>query len=214
MNNYIKISYTSFKKDGDDMAFIGIITDFKSRNDIQKLLLNNKFIFENNVIFIKEENIDNIKNVHFDTVVINREFKKVDELNKLLENTRNIILNIDVKFDSIDLKNVNNQRDKISVDNVNSKTKLINSSKINIISQNVITYGFNSKSNITISSVTDDDVLVCVQRNIRNNNEEIEIQEIKIENRENYSIYDLIIVISMYLMYLPIRHEIDINGIK
>ena len=52
------------------MVFIGIITDSKSENDIQKLLSNNKFLSENNVIFIKEKNIDNIKNVHFDTVVI------------------------------------------------------------------------------------------------------------------------------------------------
>ena len=71
-----------------------------------KLLLNNKFLSENNVIFIKEKNIDNIKNVHFDTVVINREFKKSDELNKLLENTKNIIINIDMDFNNIDLSTI------------------------------------------------------------------------------------------------------------
>ena len=70
------------------MLLIGIITDQKSENDIKKLLDNNNFLVENNVIFIKEKNIDNIKNVHFDTVVINKEFEKMDELNKLLVNKK------------------------------------------------------------------------------------------------------------------------------
>ena len=41
----------------------------------------------------------------------------------------------------------------------------INWKELNIISANIITYGFNSKSSITISSVTDDDVLIYLQRN-------------------------------------------------
>ena len=169
------------------MLFIGIITDSKSENDIKKLLSNNKFLIENNVIFIKEKNIDNIKNVHFDTVVINKNFEKVDELNKILENAKNIVINMDVSLDNEEL---------------------------NIINSNLITYGFNSKSSITISSVTDDDVLICVQRNIYNNYGEIELQEIKLENNENYNIYDLIIVLALFLMYFPNDKRIDINGIK
>lgn len=169
------------------MLFIGIVTDSKSEKDIEKLLTNNKFLTENNVIFIKEKNIDNIKNVHFDTVVINRKFEKEDELNKLLENTKNVVINMDTNVDN---------------------------TKLNVINSNIITYGFNSKSSITISSVTDDDVLICVQRNIYNNFGEIEVQEIKIENNENYNIYDLIIVLVLFLVYLPEHDKININGIK
>ena len=169
------------------MLLIGIITDQKSENDIKKLLDNNNFLVENNVIFIKEKNIDNIKNVHFDTVVINKEIEKMDELNKLLVNAKNIIINIDTNIDNKDL---------------------------NIVNSNLITYGFNSKSSITISSVTDDDVLIYLQRNIYNNYGEIEVQEIKIENNPNYSIYDLIIVLTMFVMYVPKHETININGIK
>lgn len=169
------------------MLFIGIITDQKSENDIKRLLANNNFLTENNVIFIKEKNIDNIKNVHFDTVVINKEFAKMDELNKLLENAKNVIINMDTNIDNKEL---------------------------NIVNSNLITYGFNSKSSITISSVTDDDVLICLQRNIYNNYGEIEVQEIKIENNPNYSIYDLIIVLTLFLLYLPMKDKININGIK
>ena len=169
------------------MLFIGIITDPKSENDIKKLLDNNNFLTENNVIFIKEKNIDNIKNVHFDTVVINKEFEKMDELNRLLVNAKNIIINIDTNIDN---------------------------SNLNIVNSNLITYGFNSKSSITISSVTDDDVLIYLQRNIYNNYGEIEVQEIKMENNPNYSIYDLIIVLTLFLMYVPKDETININGIK
>lgn len=169
------------------MTFIGVITDQKSENDINRLLGNNNFFIENNVIFIKEKNIDNIKNVHFDTVVINRRFEKSDELNKLLENTKNVIVNMDTNIDNKEL---------------------------NIVNSNLITYGFNSKSSITISSVTDDDVLIYLQRNIYNNYGEIEVQEIKIENNPNYSIYDLIVVLTLFLMYLPKKDAININGIK
>ncbi len=169
------------------MVFIGIVTDSKSERDIEKLLSYNKFLTENNVIFIKNKNIDNIKNVHFDTVIINSEFEKVDELNKILQNAKNVIINMDINAKYEDL---------------------------NITNSNLITYGFNSKSSITISSVTDDDVLICVQRNIYNNYGEIELQEIKLDNSENYSIYDLIIVVVLFLMYLPNYEEININGIK
>ena len=169
------------------MKFIGIITDSKSENNIKRLLSNNKFLVEDNVIFIREKNIDNIKNVHFDTVIINNEFERVDELNKVLQNTKNIIINMDMVVKCEDL---------------------------NITNSNLITYGFNSKSSITISSVTDDEVLICVQRNIYNNYGEIELQEIKLENNENYSIYDLIMVLVLFIIYVPNYDKININGIK
>ena len=53
-----------------------------------------------------------------------------------------------------------------------------------------------------------------MQRNIYNNYGEIEVQEIKLENNENYNIYDLIVVLVMFLMYLPAQEVININGIK
>ena len=111
----------------------------------------------------------------------------MDELNRLLENAKNVIINMDTNIDNEEL---------------------------NIVNSNLITYGFNSKSSITISSVTDDDVLIYLQRNICNNHEEIEVQEIKIENNPNYSIYDLIIVLTLFLLYLPKKSKININGIK
>ncbi len=169
------------------MAFIGIITDQKSESNIQKLLSNNKFLEKNNVIFIKEKNINNIRNVHFDTVIINKEFERINVLNKLLYHAKNISVNVDSN---------------------------IREEELNIKDSNLITYGFNSKSSITISSVTDDDVLICVQRNIYNNFGEIELQEIKLENNRNYSIYDLMVVLVIFLIYTPNYDRIKMNDKK
>ncbi len=169
------------------MVFIGIVTDSRSESNIKKLLYNNNILNENNVIFIKEKNIDNIKNVYFDTIIINREFAKMDELNKVLANAKNVVVNMDI----------------------NIEYKLLN-----VIDANLVTFGFNSKSSITISSVTDEDVLICVQRNIYNNFGEIEPQEIRLENNKSYSIYDLIILLAMFLIYMPNYDKIHINGIK
>ena len=169
------------------MVFVGIVTDSKSENNILELLKNNNSLSNNSVIFIKETNIDNIKNVHFDTVIINREFKKMDKLNIILNNAKNVVINMDSD---------------------------INCKDLNIVNSNLITYGFNSKSSITISSVTDDDVLICIQRNINSNYGEIELQEIKMENNESYSIYDMIAVLILFLMYFPNIDEIHIKSIK
>lgn len=168
------------------MVFIGIITDSKSKDNIYNLLKHNKILKENIVIFINEANIDNIKNVHFNTIVINSKFSKIDELNALLSNTKNIIVNVD---EEIELN------------------------ELNLFNLNLITYGFNSKSSVTISSITDDEILICIQRNLCFNSKTIEVQEVKIEN-SSHNIYDLIVALILFLMYSSTLDIIHINSIK
>lgn len=165
------------------MIFIGIVTDSKSEESIISLLENNKILKNNKVIFIKESNIDNIKNIYFDTIIINENFKNMSKLILLLEHAKNIIVNID---------------EKILVKNI---------IKHNV---NFITYGFNSKASITISSATEDEVLICIQRNVYSSKGIIEVQEIKIEKNENCSIYDLIIVVVMFILYTSCNEKINI----
>ena len=50
---------------------------------------------------------------------------------------------------------------------------------------------------------TDEDVLICVQRNLYNKYGKIEVQEIKVEFDVQYNIYDLIILVVMFLIYVP-----------
>lgn len=59
---------------------------------------------------------------------------------------------------------------------------------------NVITFGFNHKSTVTVSSVTEDNIVICIQRTIKSiNNNELEPKEINIKNTNKYNINKYII---------------------
>ena len=169
------------------MCFIGIVTDTKSEGNLKKMLKNNNILNKNKIIFLRENNIENIKSVCFDTIVINKKFDKIYDLNQIINNCKNIIVNTDV---DIELE------------------------KINMVNTNVITYGFNSKSTITISSVLEDEILLCIQKDIKSNNGKIEMQEFKIEIEKVHNVYDLIIIATLFLMYISSKNKIHINGIK
>lgn len=138
------------------MAFIGIISDSKSEKLI-KMILEEKLGKVNNIIIINSKSVDNLKNIKFETILIannNAIIKENSEaINKIVSNTKYLIINADIELEF----------------QLDEKVEL-----------NVITFGFNPKATITASSV-EDDVLLCIQRNIRDIEENlIEQQEIKI----------------------------------
>ena len=136
------------------MPFIGIIADEKRENIIRKGLISELKLKESSVLNIKEKNIENIKNVKFETVIIDRKFKNLEMLKKILVDAKYVVINTDI------IKNLNILED---------------------LELTVITYGFNSKATITASSVTDESSLICLQRTISNiYAQKIEMQEIKI----------------------------------
>ena len=118
---------------------------------------------------------------------LNCELLEIEKLEMLIQNAKNIVLNVDDGF----------------------HINFTGGSK-----KNLITYGFNSKASITISSVTEDEALICVQRNISNKNGTIEIQEVKFENSNNYNIYDLIIFFILFILYFPCDSSDCKNVIK
>lgn len=140
------------------MAFIGIITDSKYEIGLKKILDNrlNRVNKEHTVIAINDKNIENIKNIRFETILVIdlKEVKDREEaLNELFKNSKYLAINADIEED----------------------LKMINNMKLN-----VITFGFNSKSTITTSSVEDN--LICLQRKIVNVNKEIlEPQELEVK---------------------------------
>lgn len=165
------------------MIFIGIVTNTKSENYIKKIQNNNDIFNKYHIIFIKEKSIDNIKNIKFETIIINREFNDEDSLNKLIAKSKYIIVNEDID---------------------------IAISLLNDVSSNIITYGFNSKSTITMSSLTEDSILICVQRNILSKQNEIEQQEISLSKEAETEVYDVMLLISMLLIY----NKNDIKQVK
>lgn len=155
------------------MPFIGIIADEKNEYFIKRSIISKLNIDEISVIIIREKNIDNIKNIRFETVIIDRKFKNLEVLKKILETTKYIVINTDI------IKNL------YILENLESI---------------VITYGFNSKATITASSVTDENSMICLQRTIDNiYGQKIEMQEIKIWETEDINV--LMAISAIVLIY-------------
>lgn len=157
------------------MPFIEIITSSESEVQLSNFIT--KFLVNNcETMYIKESNIGNIKNIKLDTIVINEKVNNWNILRKIANNSKNIVYNLDLN-EGIDEKMLE--------------------------FENVISYGYNSKSDITISSIEDDQILICLQNTIKNpQNLNIEQQEIKVNvDRESVDIYDIMIVIALAILY-------------
>ncbi len=152
------------------MSLIGIIA---KKKDIKEIKNNLDIVYE--VIEINNKSIENLKNIKFEQIIINKDLvlnKQEEEyIKKLINTTKYIIINAD-----INIQILNN----IEIDKP----------------LKIITYGFNSKSTISISSAKEDYIILSIQREIEKlNNEKIENQEKKIEliKGENNNIYIKII---------------------
>ena len=77
------------------MFFIGIITNQKNELYIRNALSN--FLQEENIIFINDKNISNIKNVRFETIIIDYKIDNKQELRNIISNTKYVILNSDIE---------------------------------------------------------------------------------------------------------------------
>lgn len=137
------------------MSFIGIVCDNKNENYIKQIL--NKKLQNKRIIFFTEESIENLKNIKFEIIIIMNNNKKIfskeDILKIIISKAKYLLINADEDISFVSLENIK-----------------------------LITYGFNSKSTITASSVNEEGVLLCVQRTIQDfEKKEIEPQEIYIE---------------------------------
>ena len=130
------------------MSLIGIIA---KKKDIKEIKNNLDIVYE--VIEINNKSIENLKNIKFEQIIINKDLalnKQEEEyIKKLINTTKYIIINAD-----INIQILNN----IEIDKP----------------LKIITYGFNSKSTISISSVKEDYIILSIQREIEKlNNEKI-----------------------------------------
>ncbi len=164
------------------MSFIGIIAENKDFKYIKNIILkkiNNANKFE--IININKNSINNLKNVKFETIAICSSLDKFKEnysnVKNILSNVKYLIINADEKID----KNI-----------------------LEDLEFDIITYGLNQKSTITASSISQDNVIVCLQRNIKNiNNKIIEANEfnIKSDKNGNETIYNILAYVTILLVY-------------
>lgn len=141
------------------MPFVGILSDKKNEKEFNKLLTERlqKEQIKTDIICINNNSIDNLKNVKFDTILIDKEdiSKYEEKLKNILKDANYLIINSDLMKDVNILKDLN---------------------------LSVITYGFNSKATITASSIEDGNNILCLQRNIKaSSGEIIEQQEIMVD---------------------------------
>lgn len=155
------------------MSFIGIITNSKNEEYITKMV--SKYIPIENIIFITDKNIANIKNVRFETIVINDKLKDLRNLKTIVANASYVVLNSDITIDFNILENLN---------------------------LSIISYGFNSKSTFTVSSVSENSIIICLQRMITSSfDKKYEPQEFEIECNENIDIYTMIFIQIIMVIY-------------
>jgi len=141
------------------MPFIGVIADEKNENYIRREIVESLKLRESSVLFIKEKSIEKIKNIKFETIILARKFKNMEMLKKMLTNTNYLIVNTD---------------------------RVKDIEKFNEFKLKIFTLGFNSRADITTSSVAEDGVLICVGKEIKSiKGNTIEPQEIKINSEED-----------------------------
>ena len=120
------------------MKFIGVVSDDKYiKSKLIEHLNNRKNIY--NIVNINEKNINTLKYLDFETIIVNNDIEKnKDILNNILKNSKYVI--------------------------VNSNNKIIEK----CLKSNVITYGLNFNADVTVSSIKEDKIMVCIQKNIQN----------------------------------------------
>lgn len=158
------------------MTFIGMISDHKSFDKVKEKLKESQL----ELIHINKKSIGNIKNIKFEIIIINSNLEnftnEINIIEKLCSKSKYVIINTDI----------------------NLQFEILNQDKTNII-----TYGLNQKADVTVSSITDANILIYLQKNILNRkNQIIEIGEkrIKISESERIMVYEILIIYIIYLI--------------
>ena len=155
------------------MFFVGVVTNQKNELYMKNKLC--KIMPVENIIFITEKNITNIKNIQFETIIIDAKINNKTEIRKIVANSKYVILNSDI----------------------DANVEMMNDLKLT-----VFTYGFNNKSTFTVSSIQEKNMIICLQRIILNKRKRIiEPQEYEIEIEENIDKYAIIATEILTLLY-------------
>ena len=151
------------------MLFIGLIAKKKDVQSIKKDIKEKEI----EIIEIKENNIENLKNIKFEEIIfledINLKENEYTFMKELIQNSKHLIINTDISI------------------NILRKIGIEKPIKI-------ITFGFNSKATITISSVKENKAIIFIQRDIMiAEQKRIETQEKEIKLENNEKIYNKIV---------------------
>jgi len=145
------------------MPLVGIVA---KKKDVQ--IIKKEFSKKNiEVIEITKEGIKNIRNIKFDEIIFLQNINLTEEeykyMNEIVSRVKYLIFNGDINIE------------------ISKKME----------AERIMTFGFNSKSTITISSVSDESIIVYIQKDIeRVDGRILERQEKKLVNEFNKKIYN------------------------
>ena len=154
------------------MPLIGIIAKKRDFQSIKKELKESNI----EIVEITKEAIKNVKNIGFEEILVLEDIKlEVEEykyMNEIISKAKYLILNSDIKIDF--LKQISIERPI-----------------------KIITFGFNTKATISISSVKEEKIIACLQRNIEKVDGKIiesQEKEIKLDKENDKKIYNKLVV--------------------
>ena len=162
------------------MSFVGIVASKKCFENIRKIILEK--INEQTISFIQINlrSIENVKNIKFETIIIEDNINKfkdnIEILEKLCNNTQYLIINTD--------KNPQYMQ--------------------TMWKNEVITYGLNQKATVTVSSISDTNILIYLQKSLQNKDKKkIEIEERRIKKKEKSTLktYEILIIYIILRLY-------------
>lgn len=162
------------------MSFIGVVANRKCFENIKREITEKVKKEDINFIQINLRSIENVKNIKFETIIIEdnlEKFKKNKEiLEKLCESTQYLMINTDRNPEQEEIEKIPNK----------------------------ITYGLNRKATVTISSISDIDVLIYWQKDLKNREgQRIEIEERRIKKgeRKQLKTYEILIIYAILKIY-------------
>lgn len=159
------------------MSFIGVVASKKCFENIKKKMAEELKEETINLLRINLRSIENVKNIKFETIIVEDNLEKFQNhkeiLEKILEKAQYVLINTD--------RNKEIQKEP-----------------------NQITYGLNQKADVTVSSISETDILVYWQKSLQDkegNKVEIEERRIKKEERQLLKTYEILIVYTLFKIY-------------
>lgn len=161
------------------MFFIGIVSEAKEFETIKNSLKNSINTETLNIINLNKKNITNYQNITFDTIAIMQSLEKwnkeIELLEEIIKKARFLLINADIELKK----------------EISKKVKI-----------KVITFGFNLKSTVLVSSVSEDKILIDLQRSIMNvNNILFDSGGKYFPMKDKITIYDALVIFILEILY-------------
>ena len=163
------------------MSFVGIIANDRDFKNIYKTFSKKDISKSVSIVQINENNIENIRNISFETLIFCRELTCSNAVHSYLDNLCNkatyLVINSDFYLHTPPLKN-------------NECT--------------IITFGLNQAATVTVSSISENGFVLSLQKNILKINKQVQEMEekcIKTKSTNNYQLYKILVDYIIKIIY-------------